>query len=180
MIKVHSNCPTACVPSKLMFIYTKFHYTKLRDLAGQGRGSMHSRLLLLIVPHGTPRQRFTNRNEQVEGEGHPNQDELEGQILTCNEAMSGAASHGRPHCRVSWRKAIYMYYIYKIQGMMRPTRVLLYRGAQVENAGRISKGGGGGGEQLEHQPWQPAMASMAADLFFSLVCKSRPQLNESS
>jgi hypothetical protein len=40
--------------------------------------------------------------------------------------------------------------------------------------------GGGEGEQLEHQPWQPAMASTEGDLLFSLVRKSRPRLNESS
>ena len=39
--------------------------------------------------------------------------------------------------------------------------------------------GRGGGEQLEHQPWQPATASVEEDLFFSLVCKSRPQPDES-
>jgi hypothetical protein len=41
-------------------------------------------------------------------------------------------------------------------------------------------GDGRDGEQFEHQPWQPAMASLEGDLFFSLVSKSRPQLNESS
>ena len=35
------------------------------------------------------------------------------------------------------------------------------------------------GRTVEHQPWQPAMASTKEDLLFSLVSKSRPQLDES-
>ncbi len=39
--------------------------------------------------------------------------------------------------------------------------------------------GGRGWRTVEHQPWQPAMASTKEDLLFSLVSKSRPQLDES-
>ena len=64
--------------------------------------------------------------------GSPTRNDWEGKILTCNEAMSGAASHGRPLAGSPSGGKQYICIISKIRGVLRPTRVLLYRGAQVE------------------------------------------------
>ncbi len=72
MIKVHSNCPTACVSSKLI-IYTKFHYTKLRVLARQVAAECTVDYYY-YSPTRDSAAEVHKGTVQVEGEGHPNQE----------------------------------------------------------------------------------------------------------
>ena len=97
------------------------------------------------------------------GEGQPNQERAgRCKILTCDEALSGAASHGRPLAGSPSGGKQYICIIFKIRRVLRPTEALLNRSAQVEeNRWKPRKDiDGGGGRTVKHQPWQPAMASM--------------------